>query len=257
MGNLVRSSELNSVSLKALFRLPFSGNGWPAKLLIGIVIGFSAFIFPIVPWLFTAGYGIRVMRVTIEGRPPELPDWDEWGQMAWDGLRALAISLIFFLPGLIVLFGGMGLYFLSAFALPITTVAAERGDFSPIFLLFYFLGFGILFISMGLGNFLIFLASIPLPAVLGHFAATNKFSSIIQVGIWFRVLWRNLLGYFITWVIALGIFGILYLLFFFGYFLIFPLFFMPILAPVLGFIIGLILQALFGQTYREGILMVD
>jgi hypothetical protein len=258
MANLVNTSELSIGSIKAFFRLPFRGAEWPLKLLIGILLIFAGYIIPIIPWILISGYGIRVMRLAIEGQAPELPVWDDWGQMAWDGLRATGISLIFFLPGLIILFGGIGLYSLNLFTLPFLAAGLESGEMPGVlFGLTYFLSIGIFFVSMGLGNFLVILASIPLPAVIAHFAATNKFSSIINIGTWIQVLWRNKLGYFIVWVIGLGVFGIIYLLIFFGYFLIFPLCFLPILMPLAIFIILVIMQALFGETYREGILMVD
>ena len=102
-------------SLKAIWRTPYRGSEWPVRFLIGCLLIFSGYLIPIIPWVFVAGYGIRVMRKAIEADQLELPPWDNWGAMAWDGVRAMLIALILLLPGMIVLFGGLGQYFAFAF----------------------------------------------------------------------------------------------------------------------------------------------
>ncbi|HJS30240.1 MAG TPA: DUF4013 domain-containing protein [Anaerolineales bacterium] len=254
MGNVITRPEGPLGTLKAIFRLPFTGAEWPGRFLVGSLLLLSSLFIPILPLILVNGYGIRIMREAIQGESLELPPWDRWGEMAWDGLRASLIGLILLLPGMLVFFSGFGVYFLSFLTLPALEAFSEDSAVSAgIFSLIILGSFLIYFLSLGVGNLLLLLGSLLLPAITAHFAAKNRLAAIFQIGAWSRLIWRNKLGYLIGWVIGIGIIGIIYSLFLFGYFLVLPLCFAPILLPPLFFFILVVLQALFGEIYRESL----
>jgi predicted flap endonuclease-1-like 5' DNA nuclease len=85
-----------------LFSFPFKDERWKSKFAIGALFGLIGMVFFPVFFLFI-GYGVRVMRHTIRGQGPDLPDWDDWGEMIMDGLRHLAVSLVYSIPLFIML----------------------------------------------------------------------------------------------------------------------------------------------------------
>jgi hypothetical protein len=53
----------------------------------------------IIPVFILSGYGYRIMkRVIVDGQPPELPEWDDWGGLIKDGLCIYGAGLIYSLP---------------------------------------------------------------------------------------------------------------------------------------------------------------
>ncbi|MBI4438883.1 DUF4013 domain-containing protein [Candidatus Woesearchaeota archaeon] len=66
------------------------------KLAIGTVLG----AIPVVNFLgtfFVAGYGLKSAETAMKG-DYKLPEWNEWGRLFIRGLTAVVISLIYFLP---------------------------------------------------------------------------------------------------------------------------------------------------------------
>lgn len=73
------------------------GDGLKA-ILIGSVLTLVGFL--IVPVVFVVGYSLRVMRAVTAGEQTP-PAWDEWGELFVDGLRGIAVTLVYFaLPGI-------------------------------------------------------------------------------------------------------------------------------------------------------------
>src|ERR1035437_6936506 len=97
------SETVTISSLKVLFHFPFQGPKWQNNFLVGSVLTFGSFIIPIIPLIFVAGYSVQIMRQAIQGEKPEMPEWNDWGKLASDGLRMLGVGLIFLLPGFVVL----------------------------------------------------------------------------------------------------------------------------------------------------------
>lgn len=80
--------------------------GWVRTVLIGGILSLLGVL--VVPTILVAGYLVRVVRATMHGdeRPPA---FDEWGDMAVEGLKATVVALVYGLvPMLIagVLVGG-------------------------------------------------------------------------------------------------------------------------------------------------------
>jgi hypothetical protein len=241
-------------SLKALFRFPFRGTDWQNRLLAGTLLVLAGFVVPIVPGIFVLGYVLRVMRQAIEGRELAMPAWDEWGRMGLDGLRAAAISLVYLLPGLLVFFGGMGIYFGSVFILPLAmAVAGEGSGVEALFPLLLLGSMAIMFLSTALGWLLLLLGSVLLPAAIAHFVRHDEIAAAFRLRQWWPVLRGNAWGYLVAWVIVAGLVGILYVGVMIAYFSIFLCCLIPLLLAPAALYLQLVGAGVFGETYRESV----
>jgi hypothetical protein len=97
------------------------------------------------------------------------------------------------------------------------------------------------------------LGAIPLPAAIANLSAEGHLAAGFRLRQWWPALWKNKLGYFITWTILFGLFFILYLVFFLAYATFILCWLIPFLMAPMGFYLGLVYAALFGQTFREGL----
>ncbi len=239
-------------SLKKLFRFPFQGPDWQNRFIIGAALTFAGFFIPIVPGIFVSGYILQVMRQAIKGEDLTLPAWDDWGRLGLDGLRLMLVSLVYLLPGAIVFYGGMALYFVSSFVLPVLMSAAEEGSGVAFVLPLLFLAsMAIMFLSMFVGSILFLLGIIPLPVAAAHFAEQDEVAAAFRLREWWPLLRVNKLGYFIAWVLVAGLAAILYLAFMLAYYTVALCCCIPFLGAPLGFYLSLVGAVLFGQTYQE------
>jgi len=247
------SEIVTRVSLKALFRFPFQGTKWQNNFIIGSLFAFGNFIIPIIPLIFVAGYCLQLMRQAIQGQgPTELPEWNDWGRLFVDGARMLGVGFIYLLPGFVVLVGGMALYFVGSFSLPVLTAFGQdnSGPSAAFPLVFLFL-MAVFMLSFLVGFVLIALGAIPLPVATAHFAAKDHFGSAFQLGEWWPLLRVNKLGYLIAFVIVFGLYFILSFVMMMAYYTIILCFLVPFLAAPIFFYLAVISATLFGQTYRE------
>jgi hypothetical protein len=83
---------------------------WVTKVLIGGLVG----IIPIVGQLAVMGYMFKVAQNVARGSERPLPEWGEFGDLIMRGLYGLVISLVYFIPYIVlaILFscvtGGLG-----------------------------------------------------------------------------------------------------------------------------------------------------
>jgi hypothetical protein len=254
------NDTIGTSSLKALFKFPFQGSNWKNSFIIGTALTFANFVLPIVPVLFVSGYTLRVMRQAIEGQEPTLPAWDDWGKLVTDGLRMALVSLVYLLPAGLVFIGGWGLYMITSFAMPLLLSDGGSGQGSSAFglaMLAMFGSFAIMMISMFLGSLLLVLGAIPLPVATSHFVAQDKVGAAFHVREWWPILRANKLGYFVSWVVVMGLFAILYYAVSLAYTTVILCFVIPLLMAPIGFYLSLIGAALFGQTYRESTILLE
>lgn len=252
------SQSMTISALKPYFAFPFQDSGWKKRFLVGSLLVFASTFIPIIPLVFVFGYIVQVMRQAIEGENLALPGWDDLGKLGADGLKCSVVSLAFLLPGSIVLFGGMALYMLASFGVPLLMELGYGGAFSegPFFLLFMS-GMFILFISMVLGTLLYYAGVVPLPVAMAHFVAKDQLGAAFRIREWWKLLWRNKLSYFITWIIVGGLMAALYLIMMLLYSTMVLCLFIPLLSAPVIFYLMLVWAALFGQTYRESVVMVE
>ena len=174
--------------------------------------------------------------------------WQDWGALLSDGFRAWVISLVFFLPGVIVLVGGYAVYFASF--LSMSSASGYESDAGIV--LPFLIGVASMFIGLGLSTLLFVVASILFPAALAHFAAEDRFAAAFQIGTWWRVLRSNLLGFLIAWIIVVGLMGVIYFVSLSAYFTLVLICLLPILLLPAYFYLMLVGASLFGEVYAEG-----
>ncbi|ELK50823.1 hypothetical protein D320_16325, partial [Haloferax sp. BAB-2207] len=85
-----------------------NGEDWVKTVLIGGVLGLLSVL--IVPTFLVIGYLLRVVRATMKG-DEEPPVFDDWGEMAIDGVKGFAIAFVYALvPAIIAgVFGFAGI----------------------------------------------------------------------------------------------------------------------------------------------------
>ena len=245
---------LSMMSLRKVFRFPFREADWLNRFLIGALLSLASYVVPIVPGIFVTGYVLRVMRQTIAGEEPTLPAWEDWDQLAKDGLSILAVSIVYFLPALVTIFGGMALYFAGNFFAPL---AAATSDAPPETILgqmflFTFGSMALLLVTNLVGLFFSLLGALALPPALGHFIAQGELRAAFRVRQWWAILKADKGGYFIVWVLMAGLLSFLYLAAIMAYFTCVLCCLLPFLMAPVSLYVALIGAALFGQTYREG-----
>jgi len=266
------SQELTTTSLKSLLKFPFKERDWKSRFLVGILLYLAYFIpfLGLAARVFLNGYVIRMMRRASKGEELTMPEWDDWGGLAKDGIQGFLIKMAYMLPGFLVYLGGTLVYFIASFVLPMLFAIPGTGrEDTPstviLMLILFFASMAILFIAMFLGMTLMLLGAIPLPMALTHFSAQGNLSAAFRVKEWWPLLWANKLGYFIAWMIIVGLGGMLYLAILpfylvtsFMFFLMpFLMFFVFILLTPLYFYLYMVWAAVFGRTYRESTLLAQ
>ncbi|HJW91626.1 MAG TPA: DUF4013 domain-containing protein [Anaerolineales bacterium] len=234
--------------LRQVYRFPFQSPDWGQRYLIGTGLLFVSFLIPILPAIFVAGYFMRLMRNTIRGEELALPEWQEWGGLAVDGLRYLVICLVYLLPGIVVFFVGMGAYFFSFIG---GAMSAQAND--PSSGAFVLVSMLILFGSMAIAMLLFLLGAIPLPMALAHSAGKESLGAAFRIGEWWPLLRANKLEYFIAWVNIAGLTAILYTVVILAYYSLILICLVPPLSAFIGYYLGLVFAGLFGRIYRESL----
>lgn len=245
------SMQASTSAIKPFFRFPFGDRQSKERFWIGTGLIFAGFFIPIIPGLLVFGYVLRVLRATSQGEEPNMPAWDDWSGLLSLGFRGAIVYLVFLLPALVVFLFGYAAYFGSFLAIPLS--ASSDPDAAAASVLAMFAGMGAMFLSLAIGFFLLVLGLIPLPASVSHFVAKDQLGAAFRVREWWPILKGNWLGYFICFVTAAGILGIMY-------FALLALFYTVVLACI-GFLITipiifyamLVGGALFGEAYRQGV----
>jgi hypothetical protein len=241
-------SESTTTSLKALIRFPFQDRDWQSRFIIGSGLTLAGFFVPLVPLVFVYGYVLQIVLQAVKGEDLRLPAWDDWGRLATDGLRLLAVGLVYLLPGLLVLICGFVLYFVGVFATTLPASSQAASTASPVPML---LGMGTLFLSYFKGFLLLSGGSILLAVAAPHFAIHDQVAAAFRVRQWWPILWGNKLGYFVAWALFAGVWSILSYVTALAYYSVVLCCFVPIVAAPIGFYVSLVGAAVFGQTYRE------
>lgn len=252
------SDSFSVTSLRFAFKFPFQSQNWFGRFLIGAGLLFASLIIPIIPAIFVYGYLVEVMRQAIKSETLVLPEWKDWGQLGMDGLRSLAIGAVYLGPGFVILIGGWVSYMVMYFS-GIALISSKSFHYVPsnqaVALM---LGaMGILFLSMFVGSLLCMAGSIPLPAAIANFVAHDKLSAAFHVREWGAIVRADKWGYFISWVIVLGLTAMIYCATMLLYFTIILCFLMYFIAIPLGFYLALVSAAVFGKFYRESASQVN
>lgn len=171
-------------TIEAAIDYPRNGDDALKTILIGGALGLLAVL--IVPGVLLLGYFVRVLR-SAEADEETPPTFGDWGDLLVDGLKALAIILVYSLVPLVVL----------AVTVGGTVVAALAGDVRPGAIAGAMLGFAV-------GGFLWLVASYVIPAALASFASADRIGAAFDATVLRGVLLDG--RYATGWLIALLLF---------------------------------------------------
>jgi len=242
-------------SLKPIFRFPMRDKDSANRFLVGSALSLAGFLIPILPSLLAYGYAIRVMRQTATGDSPSMPAWDDWNAYIKDGVRGALVSFACFFPAFLVFLLGFGLYLAAFIALAMADSGGSQSY--AAFASLALLATAALFVALPIGSILLFLGAIPLPLATAHFAIKDSLAAAFRIREWLPILRANKLGYFISWVIVAGLFGMTYLVFFTAYYTLILICLLPFLMAPAVFYTMLVVGALFGNVYHESALAIE
>ena len=191
------------------------------KLIIGCLLN----IIPLVN-LISTGYVLKAAKNTLN-KKNDLPEWEEWGNLFITGLVAAVIGFIYALPGLIVLFAGVGSLI---FGILMGTVAAT--DMASVVAS----GGGLLIIAL----LLVLVAAFISPMAIIRYVDKGELSAAFAFGEINKKIFTG--EYVMSWLIMI-IYGLVVLA---------DLSLVPIAGPAIaGFIISVSSMTVFAEVYSE------
>lgn len=213
------------------------GISYPAKgdnalgrnVIGGLLVAFSIFI---VPGLAHYGYLIRVLRKTAAG-DPEPPEFEEWGEMIFDGIKMLVITIVygivpFAIAGVIVVFGIFG-----------GAAAGDRAGGGIV------AGFGLLaFLVFFLASLVLFYI---LPAALANFAREENVGAAFDFDTIGTVLTSS--DYVVAWLLPIVVYAVVYAI----NIVLFITLIGILLVPWVSFYASVVIFQMFGQAYAKAL----
>jgi hypothetical protein len=176
----------DTIDLGRGFRFVPEDPDWIKKILVGGVFMLLAGL--LIGAVFVAGYGVRLTRRSAAGDPRPLPDWDDLGGIAGDGLRALALYFAYALPVTVVPLAIMALVAVAGAGLS----RSGSSDASDAFGAVAALGFMGLYAVMAI---VMLLLSLYLPAAFARFVMLERLSAGFEVAENMAFIKRNLGNY--------------------------------------------------------------
>lgn len=170
----------------AAFSFVTADEEWVKKLAIASVVALIGVFTLGLAAIPLAGWGLAVARRVIDGTQPTLPDWSEFGQFIMDGLKIVAIVLVWALP----------LILLSACAGLASGLLAEQANDQTLTTVISVL------VSCITIPYAILLA-IMTPAAFGHLAKTDQLGEAINPATAFRAVRANIGAYVIVALMSL------------------------------------------------------
>ena len=188
---------------------PVTDPEWIPKVLLGGLLG----TIPIIGF-FTWGYYMKALRTAIGGTP-ELPKWDDWGNLFISGLSVFIISVVYYLIPLIVAVisvGGIVITAITTGNVGLDIIGAAMGGFAFSFIL-------------------LFVSSFLLPMALAMYAKEDSMGAAFRFGELLSRIKSELGDYIIVFIVVFILFSVLgmiasipflgFLIFIFGKFYIF------------------------------------
>lgn len=172
------------------FTFVFEDEDWIVKILIAAAIALVGVLFSwllliplILAFALLAGYGVEITRRVIHGSARVLPEWDNWGNLIADGLKALVVVVVYALPIIV-----MGL----CLAIPLGVIGEESESLSTV-----------LGLCLGCVNLLWAIAmSLLLPAALAMWVADDDLSAAFRFGEVFALVRDNVSTYLIAFLMS-------------------------------------------------------
>ena len=226
-------------------RFPFDEERWTNKVLVGVALCFGGTLFfPLM--LPVSGYGLRIMRRTVKGEPPSLPEWDDWGALIVDGLKVFLVGFVYMLPVLVLMCCAYVFLFGTAF-LPMLAAESPELLFGSIAAM---IGVNlIIYPIMGIGILLALVLTFFILVAVTRMAANDSLESAFQLRQVWHLAKEGFPNYALASIVSFGILFILStIISALGYTLVLTCV-LPFLYPIVGFYYQALTNALFGTAY--------
>jgi hypothetical protein len=217
--------RIRNMDIKEIFMYPTRDKEWSVKMIIGIALS----LLPVVNF-FCTGYAYRIFKAGLEGKPPTMPEWGEWGDIFMQGFMIFLLRLVYFLIPLVFL-GTGSVLLISAFVLKERTGLFPEGIILPAA------------VFIGVGAILAIVAAVLFPMALALYAKNGeRFGAALRI--WEVV--HNIFKAFDEYAVAV----VLMISVFFAYFVLSAIPYLGILIAVLltFYIKYLFYYALFGSA---------
>jgi hypothetical protein len=237
-------------NIAELITFPFATAESRKNFLLGCLAMFAAFFIPLIPTIIVYGYIAKIVRKVADGEAPSMPAWDDFNEMLIDGLRLYGVKLIISLPLLLIVFAGMGTYFVGSMIVVFQDDPNLMNTLFPII----FLVFGVtMCIALPLG---IISTLIAYPAAI-HAVMKRRFAAGFEIREWWPILRVNFGGFLLAILITYAVsflcsMGIQILMF-----TIILICLLPLVMPAIMFYMLLIPELLVAQAYRDGLLKLS
>ncbi|MBN1658638.1 MAG: DUF4013 domain-containing protein [Anaerolineae bacterium] len=242
------TQSFTTQSLQMVLGYPFRDPEWKNKLLIASALVLAGSFVPLVPLVFVYGYYAEIMRRVITGEEPHLPAWDDWGQLAIDGLKWWGVSLVYSLPAIAAALVGMGVYV--GFSLIPFWMSTEPSATEALVAPMAAMALGAA--AVGLSGILSLAAGLLTPPAFGHVLATGEFGAAFRVRAWWPIVRANLGGFLLSYLVVMGIGMVLSLVVQVFYFTVVLCCLAPVVVAPITVYTLLMRAALFGEAYRIG-----
>jgi hypothetical protein len=243
------ASAFSTKSLQQALTYPFIDPRWKNKFLIGIGLSLACMFIPVIPSLFVTGYLYQIIhRLIVENGDLYLPEWDDWGLFLKDGWRLLCVTLVYYLPVILIFIFGWVVYS----AAMIVMIAQGETDPNSAIPLIMLLGMAVFFLCMALSTILGIAVSVITPVVIGHTVARGSLSAGFDFISWWKVFKANPGGFLLTLLVLYGMLAATYILSQVFSMTIILMCFIFILPMIVNFYMMLVGAAMIGAAYREG-----
>ena len=190
--------DLASLGLVDAMLLPFQ----QADALTLIGIGALVNLVPLLGAIVLAGYATRWTRRLLAGTTRELPAWEGWGELFWDGMWSTTVFTAFSLVPAVALVIWAASSFISMVSSGLL-VKLDSGDPSVVFGALVALAIS----AAGhviLGMLLVLLCSMPGPIATCHYARTGEVLGALRPAVWWPIMLRGLGELIGAWCGLLG-----------------------------------------------------
>ncbi len=188
MTNQGTSAGGGTLDFAQAFRFVVDDPDWIKKILLGGLFGLLSCI--LIGLFFVAGYLVRLVQRTARGEARPLPDWDDLGGIFEDGLKAVALYLLYSVAAAAVpLALGCVLFLLGGGASALLTGHGSGSDVAAGAMFFGIIGLYAM-IALSVMIVLVFL-----PAAFVRVALTGRFGAGFEVREIVSFVTRNLVNY--------------------------------------------------------------
>jgi hypothetical protein len=176
------------------FAFVFEDQEWIVKiliagaiLLVGILFSWLLLIPLILALALLAGYGVEIMRRVMKGQSQSLPEWDNWGELIVDGLKAIVIGIVYALPFILIS---------ACLGVPIGLIGQNGTNAANA-------ASSLLSLTLSCFNIVWGIAiSILLPAAIAFWIADDELGSAFRFGKVFNFVRDNFTTYLITFLMS-------------------------------------------------------